>query len=164
MAPVCVLPRGRTGSRCRRQSGQLITMPSRQAVVLSAPQSPCSPSPACRRQDLHPQHSVGVTLGSGGPVGPRLSIHASLSACRDARAGRSGGEDQGLRQGMGALGLEERREKALKGGSGSHRMWARGPPTCTPPPLSPWGRQEAAHPRVPGWGRGTGSGNEWGEG
>lgn len=38
-------------------------------------------------------------------------------------------------------------------------MWARGPPTCMPPPLSPWGRQEAACPRVPGWGRGTGCGS-----
>lgn len=47
-------------------------------------------------------------------------------------------------------------------------MWARGPPTCTPPPLSPWGRQEAACPRVPGWGRGTGCGSSgrawWGLG
>lgn len=44
-------------------------------------------------------------------------------------------------------------------------MWARGPPTCVPPPLSPWGRQEAAHPRAPGWGWGereTGCGAGWG--
>lgn len=65
---------------------------------------------------------------------------------------------------MGDIGLRGVEGKGLKGGSGSHRMWAWGPPTCTPPPLSPWGRQEAAHPRVSGWGKGTGCGYGWGEG
>lgn len=47
------------------------------------------------------------------------------------------GEDQGLKQGMGALGFGGvGGEDALRGGAGSHRMWA-------------WTRPPACHPRFP---------------
>lgn len=95
-------------------------------------------------------------------VGPRLGVHASLRACRDRRAGQSSGENRVSGRAWVPLGLEWR-EKGSEGRFSQSPDVGRGPPTCTPPPLSPWGRQEAAHPRVPSWGRGAGCGYGWGE-
>lgn len=126
------------------------------------PTKPPVPGPSLQEVRSASSIHMGVTLGSGGSVGPRLGVHASLRACRDRRAGQSSGENRVSGRAWVPLGLEWR-EKGSEGRFSQSPDVGRGPPTCTPPPLSPWGRQEAAHPRVPSWGRGTGCGYGWRE-
>lgn len=85
--------------------GQHITTSFTQSEASAPHKAIPPPGPACGRPDLCPQHSMEVTLGPGTPVSSRLNVSASFGACRDRRAGQSSGEDQGLGQGIGAIGL-----------------------------------------------------------